>query len=143
MSELKIDERHIKKMCRDLTLLMRDIVQDIESIENEKTDVFTRYMSMVRLGAIFMGEKQSLEMSRHLFTMGFDLQHEFFQTPAAKENGWDKVNIEHNPFFVDSDDDEPGIKVEFKELPDELKDIIVNAIKEKFAGKRPEQTTQH
>lgn len=144
MSELKIDEKHIKQMCRDLTHLMRDIVQDIESVENEKTDVFTRYMSMVRLGAIFMGAKQSLGMCRHLFTMGFDLQHEFFQTEAAKENGWDKVRIEDNPFFTQKDDDdEPGIKVEFKELPDELKEIIVNAIKERFAGKRPEQTTQH
>lgn len=144
MSELKIDEKHISKLCRDITLMMRDIVQDIEVLENKDKDVFNRYMSLVRLGAICMGAQQSLSMSRHLFTMGFDVQHEFFQTKSAKENGWYKVRIEDNPFFTQEDEDsEPGIKVEFKELPDELKEIIVNAIKEKFASKRPEQTTQH
>jgi len=143
MSELKIDEKHISKLCRDITLMMRDIVQDIEILENKEKDVFNRYMSLVRLGAIWMGAQQSLNMSRHLFTMGFDVQHEFFQTKSAKENGWDKVNIQDNPFFTQEDDHEQGIKVEFKELPDELKEIIVNAIKEKFASKRPEQTTQH
>jgi hypothetical protein len=133
MNELKIDEKHISQMCRDLTLLMRDIVKDIESVEDKDKDVFTRYMSMVRLGAIFMGAKQSLNMCKHLFTMGFDVHHEFFQTHAAKENGWDKVRIEDNPFFVNQDNsNQEGIQVEFKELPDHVKDAIVEAIKEKF-----------
>jgi Tfp pilus assembly protein PilZ len=142
MSELKIDEKHIRQMCHDLTHLMHDIVKDIESVEDKNNDVFTRYMSMVRLGAIFMGAKQSLNMSRHLFTMGFDVQHEVFQTKAAKENGWDKCRIEDNPFFVNinNDDNDSGIKVEFKELPDELKEIIVNAIRAKFGANKPEQT---
>lgn len=142
MNDLKIDEKHISKLCRDVTLLMRDMVQDIESLEDKNKDVFNRYMALVRIGAIWMGAQQALSMSKHLFTMGFDVQHEYFQTESAKKNGWDKVNITDNPFFV-NEEEQTGIKVEFKELPDELKEIIVNAIKEKLTGKRAEQQTQH
>ena len=143
MSKLKVDEKHIAKLCTDITLMMRDIVRDIETIEDKEKDLFSRYISLVRLGAIWNGAQNSLSMSRHLFTMGFDVQHEVFQTQAAKENGWDKCRIEDNPFFVNEGQEHRGIQVEFKELPDEIKDATVKTIKEKMTEGRQENQTTH
>lgn len=52
MSKLKVDEKHIAKLCTDITLMMRDIVRDIETIEDKEKDLFSRYMSLVRLGVL-------------------------------------------------------------------------------------------
>lgn len=147
MGHLKIDEKHISKLCHDLTLMILDIGADIESLEDKDNDVFSRYMSMVRLGSIFKGARDGLNMARYLFTMGFDAQHDYFQTEQAKEHGWDKARLEDNPFFINEDHEDHEehdkgilIKLDVDKLPDKLKEAIVKAIKEKFSVKKEEVT---
>jgi len=130
MDDLKIDERNIAELTQKATEMMEDMVKDIEILDNKKEDVFLRYMSMMRLGALFSAAKQAEHMARHVFKMGFEMHHEYFQTEKAKENGWDEITeIHDNPFFKRKE--AKVLSVDLNELPDEIKQAIHDALERK------------
>lgn len=125
MNELQIDEKNITGLVRSVTKLMKEIVDDIEVLENKKADIFHRYTALHRLGAMFMSAQQGMTLASHAFRFGFDVHHPFFQTPTAKEFGWDEIKLERNPFFIQEDDEKPrGIAIELKDVPQEVKDAL-------------------
>jgi hypothetical protein len=130
MDDLKIDERNIAELTYKVAELMKDMMRDIETLDDKEEDVFLRYMSLVRLGAIFTAAKQAEHMARHVFRMGFEMHHEYFQTKKAKENGWDEITeIQENPFFKRND--VKVMSVDLNELPDDIKQAIHEALERK------------
>jgi hypothetical protein len=127
MDDLKIDERNIAELTHKAAEMMEDMVKDIEILDNKKEDVFLRYMSMMRLGALFSAAKQAEHMARHVFKMGFEMHHQYFQTEKAKEFGWGAMtDINENPFFMRKE--AKVMSVDLNELPDEIKQAIHDAL---------------
>jgi len=136
VSELRIDEAHIAELTKDFLSLIADFMDDIKTLDNKDEDVFKRYMAMMRIGAIYSSAKQAIHVARHVFRLGLDVRHPFFQTVAAKANGWDKPTIEDNPFFIQEEKEPIGLSVSMDELPDELKESLVDALKEVLAQRK-------
>lgn len=130
MDELKIDERNIAELTRKTAEMMEEMVRDIETLDNKDEDVFCRYMAMFRLGALYSAAKGAEHMACHVFRMGFELHHEYFQTEKAKENGWNEITeIHDNPFFIKNK--EHALSIDLHELPDEIKEAIHMAMEKK------------
>lgn len=136
MSELKIDEKNLSVLIEKTKSTIEAMVEEIETVSDKKADLFERYFSMHRLGAMIIGASNALTLSMQGFRFGFDLQHPFFQTEKAKEYGWDSVKLEQNPFFVQEEEKIKGMAINVEDLPDEVKAAIMEVIKAKFKEDR-------
>lgn len=124
MSELKIDNKHLASLA-DVTKKFIDVLeQDNKAMLDEKEDLFKRYMAYIRLSSLNKMLVPTIQMTRNLLVLGHSLSNEKFHTAAAIEAEWDKVHLEKNPFFVQSEEenDDQGI-------PDEFKKLIIKALK--------------
>ncbi len=44
--------------------------------------------------------------------MGHDFSHEIFHTPSYKEKGWDKIDLNKNPFFINPNESSESLSLE-------------------------------
>ncbi len=133
---LRIDEDHIDDLACKIKELVCNLVDDVKLLENKESDVFMRYMAMMRLHAIFVFGSQGVDVMRHAFSMGFDMHHPFFQTPEAIKKGWDSIKIKKNPFFTQKEPKGKIVELHGEDLPPELKEALLKVLQEKFGNQR-------
>lgn len=130
MTELKIDNENMDELAANCLSITKEIVRDARALRDKEDDRFDRYMAMHKLAIFYATWKHTVYMLKHVFRAGFDLHHPELQTKKAIEHGWDKINIRHNPFFVQDDEKEGHtIEVSSKDMPDELREAIADFFK--------------
>lgn len=137
MSDLKIDEKHIKHLDGAIEHLIEHLEEERELMADEDEDIFCRYMAYHRLVSFMSGYKHLMDVTSTSFRLGNDLQNEIFHTKEHKKKGWQNPTSEGNPFFVaneeDHEEEDKHAKCRHKiikgvidgdELPDEIKEAF-------------------
>lgn len=128
MSEIKINEHLITKVIEKSVKLMEEMVELIDELKDQKTDIFDRYRSMQLLMAAIEGVGFATHQINHGFRFGFDMHHPLLQGEKAKEKGWDEVKLENNPFFTSKNEKDNCI-ITSDDLPDEIKEMLHKLVK--------------
>jgi CTP:phosphocholine cytidylyltransferase-like protein len=99
MKEFEIDEEYVEQTINDMMNLVGFLNKEINTLRDKNNDIFNRYMTFCRLASANESMRDSYRLFRNAFRMGFDINHNIFQTEASKKTGWGENNVSENPFF--------------------------------------------
>lgn len=100
MTDLKIDEEFLKGLADSARGFINAVEGQINIMTDKKDDVFKRFMAFNKIKDLLETLAFISKLQKENLAAGLYAGHEFFQTEVAKENGWDRNNIEKNDFFI-------------------------------------------
>lgn len=104
MKEPKIDEEHLQHLSKLVRVIVDALSSDKNIMMDQNEDIFKRYMSYVRLSSFFISLKFTQHNIKELLRLGHDLNHDIFKTDGYKNNNWDEIEINSNPFFINKEE---------------------------------------
>lgn len=116
MKGIVIDESHIESLCNVTTSLINHLNNKLIDLSNKDEDIFIRYMAFWRLHTLIGVFKGVNNLTNDLMCAGNDLHHSYFENTKAKENNWDTMDLEVNPFFVQDKMDNRPHMIMLKEI---------------------------
>ncbi len=101
MSEFKIDEEHIELLSDKMKRALSNISQDVDLLADKNEDIFTRYILMDKLQAVFLGISFISNMHHDAFASGYNSHHELIKnSEKAIENEWGIPDLGGDDFFT-------------------------------------------
>lgn len=101
MNEIKINEDAITHLANSIENHANNLLDGVVVLKNKNNDVFTRYMTFVRLSPLVDVVNMLITISKECFMFGHDVNHPFLQTKEAEKTAWASFSLEGNPFFTD------------------------------------------
>lgn len=129
MSKVKVDESYLKNKAKTLMEFSEFIAYTAKIITDVNADIFERYMAFHRINGIMSAANNALKITKDSITAGHNLNHIMLQTERAKECDWDVHKLEEDDFFIT--DDQIKNRDGFSSILGEIKDAIIDSIKEK------------
>jgi len=125
MENLTVNNFRLKALAEKMKCFLKVLEEKIACLEDEKGDTFERYMCYIDSYVFLFLLENIKPLIKFCLVAGNQLQHEIFHTKTGIENGWDKCNIEKNPFFEQNDSENNQEKKEsLEEMLIFLKKII-------------------
>jgi hypothetical protein len=112
MTDLKIDEEHISTVIKSAEQLIDVLYTMVGKLRNKDTDINERYLRYVRLVNLLKTFEFMSSLTDAIIKIGHDFNHEIFHTPSYKEKGWDKRDLNKNPFFINPNESSESLSLE-------------------------------
>lgn len=144
MKDIQIDEKFINDFIETFDLMLGSLVVAKKQLQSKETDIFIRYLTYFRLKSILGVMTHIKEELDQMFRAGFDMNHEIFKTKEYLEAGWDDIDLECNPFFVQPEEEKRSdfrgkhtkiVELNHEDLPEDLARMLIDFVKKN--GKVP------
>lgn len=123
MDNLQIDKRYIKELTETAELVREALKKDIDALNNENNDIYSRYMAFCRLDSLIISVGPLMKSLKRMFHHGYTLNSESLLNEQAKKEGWGNPNLSNIDLFEQIKENEVEIKI-----PEELKSMLFSAI---------------
>lgn len=144
MKDIQIDEKFINDFIETFDLMLGSLHVAKKQLQSKETDIFIRYLTYFRLKSILGVMTHIKEELDQMFRGGFDMNHEIFKTKEYLEAGWDDIDLERNPFFVQNQKENSSdfrakhtkiVELNQEDLPEDLASMLLEFVKKN--GKVP------
>ena len=135
---IKVDNDYMQGTVEEIEVIINYLQDMCSVLSNKDEDLFRRFTAFNILRTILVTTIANLKAARFSFVRGHMVHHPLLQTQLAKENGWDSIDLDKEPFFTS-----PSQANDARNVVSELLKFVAQRDISKVENQEDEQDIKH